>query len=34
MNVLDCFKKQDICIETVEKYPLLLIEVPDHFKTQ
>ena len=34
MNVPDCFKKQDICIEAVEKYLLLLVEVPDHFKTQ
>ena len=28
MNVPDYFKKQDTCIESVEKYPLLLVEVP------
>ena len=32
MNVPDRFKKQDICIEAVEKYPLLLTEVPDHLR--
>ena len=34
MNVPDRFKKQDICIEAVEKYPFLLADVPDNFKTQ
>ena len=30
MNVPDRFKKQGICIEAVDKYPLLSAAVPDH----
>ena len=33
MNVPDRFKKQGICIEAVERYPLVLAAVRDHFKT-
>ena len=35
MNVPDDFKSQGICsIKVVEKYPLLLVCVPDQHKTQ
>ena len=34
MNVPDRFKKEGICIEAVERYPLVLAAVRDHFKTQ
>ena len=33
MNVQDDFKNQYISIKALEKYPFLLEEVPDRFKT-
>ena len=28
------FQKKEMCNKAVEKYPCLLAEVPDHFKTE